>query len=236
MNMKKAILLLSAVLSPLLCAAQVNIQFLYDCAETPITTVEVYKGDAWGDTYFFIDHYYYFQSLNGHTNIGMDSYFEFERGLNFWQQTRMRNLSLHVELDFKNSGYGSGMACIGAKYAFHNASFSRTAGIALMYDHYIGEGSADIPLKFTGTWNVENLFGLRGLTFDGFVDVWGNNTQYVTDQNKIANDHFSIHSQPQLWMRITPNFNLGGEVVLGYNHRGTHGFLCQPCVGLKWVL
>lgn len=234
--MKKSILTLYAVLSTLFCTAQVNIQVLYDCVESPLTTVEMYKGDAWGDTYFFIDHYYNFERTNGHTSIGMDSYFEFERGLNFWQQTPMRNFSLHVELDFKCfGGMGSGMACIGAKYAFHNATFSRTAGIALMYDHYIVSGSADLPLKLTGTWNVNNLFGLRGLTFDGFIDVWGNNTEYLTEQGGIGYDHFSIHSQPQLWMHITPHLNLGGEVVLGYNHRGTHGFLCQPCVGLKWA-
>jgi len=223
---------------PRVCTAQVNIQLLYDCGVTPLTTVEMYKGDAWGDTYFFIDHYYHTNRLNGQINIGMDSYLEFERGLNFWHETILRDLNLHLGYGFSSAGtmgYGHGMACIGAKYSFHNDSFSRTAGIALMYDHYIGYGSADIPLKLTGTWNVENLFSIRGLICSGFIDVWVNNTEYVTDQMGIGYDHFSIHTQPQLWIRITPNLCLGGEAVVAYNHFGTHGFSCHPNVGLKWA-
>ena len=224
----------------LACPAQVNIQLLYDCVETPITTIETYKGDRWGDTYFFIDHYYFTHQSDGQRSwTDVESYYEFERGLNFWKNTRLRDLFLHLEFDFNSIGNGSGMTCIGARYAFHNADFSRTASVALMYDHFIGNGSADVPLKFTGTWNVGHLFGLGGLTFNGFFDVWGNNTEYLTDQMEIGYAHFSVVSQPQLWMNMSdigvPNLNLGGEVVLGYNHRGTHGLSCQPCVGLKWV-
>ena len=238
--MKKAALLgFCLVCLSLFCQARVNIQLLYDCVDAPYTTIETYKGDRWGDTYFFIDHYY---ATREDRKIGLGSayrgsYFEIERGLNFWHDTRLKDFYLHVEYD--GSSWGKGMACIGAKYAFHNTNFSRTASVALMYDHYIGPGSANVPLKFTGVWKVERLFGVGGLTFDGFIDVWGNNTEYITSQMGIGYDHFSIVSQPQLWMNMSvigvPNLNLGGEVVLGYNHHGSHGFSMQPGVGIKWA-
>ena len=222
--------------------AQVNLQVMHDF-DAPFTTVEMYKGDKWGDTYFFIDHYYRREDVGGRTQFGVDSYYEFERGLNFWHDTRLRDFSLHLEFDFRNFGYvghANGMACVGGRWALHNADFSRTATVALMYDHYIGDGSADIPLKFTATWTVMNLLGLHGLTFDGFLDVWGNDTEYLdASTGDIDHAHFSVHAQPQLWMGLSaigiPNLHLGGEVVLGYNHRGTRGFLCIPCLGIKWA-
>ena len=226
----------------LVCAteAQTNVQLFHDFGrQYATTTFEMFKGDAWGDTFFFIDHYYATSDdrQNGLGSAFQGSYFEIERALNFWKDTRLCDLSLHVEYDATT--WGRGMACIGARYAFHNASFSRTASVALMYDHFIGPWDADLPLKFTAVWGLTDLFGLRGCTLSGFLDVWGNNTTFNTNPLSPHTEHFSVLSEPQLWWGLAsigiPNLHLGGEVELSYNYAGHDGFMCNPCLGLKWA-
>jgi hypothetical protein len=67
------------------------------------------------------------------------------------------------------------------------------------------------------------LFGLNGLRFSGFVDVW---TEF---------DKFVVLSEPQLWFQLFDHFNIGGEVELSYNFAGMSGFNVMPCLGTKWV-
>jgi len=227
----KKILLSGLMACTLVCAAeaQTNVQLFYDFGrQYATTTFEMFKGDAWGDTFFFIDHYY---ATRDDREAGMGSafqgsYFELERALNFWKDTRLRDLSLHVEYDATT--WGRGMACIGARYAFHSADFSRTASVALMYDHFIGPWGG-----------LTNLFGLRGCTFSGFLDVWGNNTTFYTNPLSPREAHFSVLSEPQLWWNMAaigiPNLHLGGEVELSCNYAGHDGFMCNPCLGLKWA-
>ena len=249
--MKKRIAIILLVLAGALSAkAQTNLQVLYEFSEDRqyvTTTFSMFKPDKWGDTFFFIDHYF---ANSTDRNYGLasainGSYFEIERGLNFWQDTPMKDFSLHVEYD--GATWGAGIWCFGGKYSFHNADFSNTASIALMYDLHCGLGSAEVPLKLTGVWTLNDLFGLRGLQFTGFADIWGNDQNFpLEDSSMLGNGggrhydaRFSILSEPQLWYRIgslfgCDNLNVGGEVELSYNFAGIPGFACRPCLGAKW--
>lgn len=210
--------------------AQTNVQTFYDFGKDRnyiTTTFEMFKGDQYGDTFFFIDHYY----ANGdQRDLGTasainGSYFEIERGINFWQDSNLKDLSGHIEYD--GSTWGAGVLCIGAKYFLHSDDYKNTFQAALMYDQHIGVGSADVPIKFSGVWGMSDLFGLEGLVFKGFIDVWGNNGPY---------GNMSILSEPQLWYCIDgEHLNLGGEIELSYNFAGADGFMCNPCIGAKWV-
>lgn len=219
--------------------AQTNVQLFYDLGKDrqyATTTFEMFKGDNWGDTFFFIDHYY---STKDQREAGLSSavnstYFEIERGINFWQDTKLKDLSAHVEYD--GSGWGAGVWCFGAKYFLHSADFRNTFTLALMYDLHCGVGSASVPVKFSGVWGMNDLFGLKGLTFKGFIDVWGNDAVWgIDDTTKL-----SVLTEPQVWYNVgnlfgCENLSIGGEVELSFNFAGNKGFMCNPCIGTKWV-
>lgn len=246
--MKKIISIAAAAAAALslgqVCKAQTNVQTLYDLGRNyATTTLEGFYGDKWGNTFFFIDHYYTTQEDRANTGGASalnGSYFEIERCLNFWQDTKLGNLSFQLEYD--GATWGAGIFCAGANYFMHSSDFKNTFNVALLYDHHIGYGSADTPIKFSGVWGMQDIFGVSGLRFNGFVDVWGNNQTCIdkNDRLKIENTKFSILSEPQLWYNVgkcfgVDNLNIGGEVELSYNFAGNLGFMCNPAVGLKWI-
>ena len=221
-----------------LTARAQNLQTFYDFGKGRqyiTTTFEMFKADKFGDTFWFIDHYFAdsYQRKGGDASALNGSYFEIERGLNFWKDSALKDLSAHIEYD--GSSWGAGIFCFGAKYFLHSADFSNTLTLYLMYDHHIGRGSADIPVKFSAVWGMNNLFGVNGLTFKGFADFWGNNTLWVDG----SVSKFSVLSEPQLWMNLGSLFDnhldIGTEVELSYNFAGNKGFMCNPCDGLRWT-
>ena len=249
---KKAILVaFAAVGFGFMAKAQTNLQTFYDFGKDRqylTTTFEMFKPDKFGDTFFFIDHYYnpfnknlYQKDKDGNRKGGAvgGSYFEIERGLNFWQNSAWKDFSLHVEYD--GSTWGAAIACVGAKYFFHSEDYTKTFTIELMYDFHIGIGEADVPLKITGVWGLSNLFGVEGLTFKGFADFWGNKVGWDPDPqgNPTSWTKWSFLSEPQLWYNLGEVFDnhldIGGEVELSWNFAGNKGFMCNPCAGLRWT-
>ena len=236
--MKKLLVIAAAVLASVqFAAAQTNLQTFYDLGRGyATTTVEMFKGDKWGNTFFFIDHYYPTSAdRNNPARSAINgSYYEIERALNFWSDSALKDLSLHLEYD--GSTWGNGVFCAGANYFFHSQDYKNTLNLYLMYEKMNGFGTTDLPLKFTAVCGLQDLFGLQGLRFSGFLDAWGNNTVYL-DGSKTG---FSILTEPQLWYNVgqffgCENLHIGGEVELSYNFAGNKGFMCNPCIGTKWV-
>lgn len=231
--MLKKIVLASALAMtclPFVAKAQADFQLYYDFGsdrQYVSTTFELFKADQYGDTFIFVDHYFSNKDNReaGRYSAFNGSYFEIERAINFWQDTKLGALSAHIEYD--GSSWGASILCLGAKYAFHNADFSNTFSLALMYDQHIGVGSAKVPVKFSGVWGMQDLFGLKGVRFSGFLDIWGNDSPY---------GKFSILTEPQLWYCLDgEHLNIGTELELSYNFAGRDGFMFNPCLGLKWV-
>ena len=217
--------------------AQTNLQTFYDFGKDRnyiTTTFEMFKADKFGDTFWFIDHYF---TTKDQRDLGLasainGSYFEIERGINFWQDSELKDLSAHIEYD--GSTWGAGIWCFGAKYFLHSEDFANTLSLYLMYDLHVGVGEADIPLKFSAVWGCNDLFGVSGLTFKGFCDLWGNNSYWgENDETK-----FSFLTEPQLWFNLGSAFDnhldIGTEIELSCNFAGNKGFMCNPCLGLRW--
>ena len=216
-----------------------NLQTFYDFGKDRnyvTTTFEMFKGDKFGDTFFFIDHYYNSTDKDlkssGASSAINGSYFEIERGINFWQDTELKDLSAHIEYD--GSTWGAGIWCFGAKYFFHSNDFSKTLSLYLMYDLHRGFGEADVPVKFTAVWGLNDIFGVKGLFFKGFADLWGLNSTFANGNTAKV----SFLTEPQLWYNLGEAFDshldVGGEIELSYNFAGNEGFMCNPCVGLRW--
>ena len=236
---KKLILAAVAALAFSAASQAQNLQTFYDFGKDRqyiTTTFEMFKADKFGDTFWFIDHNY--NPFNKNAEVvtlgpGNGTYFEIERGINFWQDSAIKDLSGHIEYDglLTGTGFNMGTWCFGVKYFFHSQDFSKTLTLYAMYEKFGSKSiaSADVPVKFSAVWGISDLFGLKGLTFKGFADYWGNNTGWGT---------WSFLTEPQLWINLGSLFDnhldVGTEIELSYNFV-SDGFLCNPCAGLRWT-
>lgn len=221
-------------------SAQTNLQTFYDLGRGHVTTtLEMFKGDKWGDTFFFVDYDYNHSSAPGVSG----SYMELSRNLNFWQDSKLGALSAHVEYN-GGVGFGNSNFLFGPSYFMHNDDFSNTFTFSLLYKTFNGNASSDVPVQFTLVWGMNNLFGVEGLNFSGFADVWGENVSAWAEP--VGSDKFLkkagvvFISEPQIWYNVgklvgIDNLSVGGEVELSLNFAGYSGFYCRPCVGTKWI-
>ena len=203
--------------------AQTNLQVFYDFAKDRghfTTTLEGFYNDNWGNTFFFID--YDFNDKVNDKKVGpSSSYMEIARCLNFWQNTPVAPLSLHVEynggINFHNSNF-----LVGLDYFLHSKDFKNTFNFKLLFKTFNGMASSDVPVQFTFVWGLQDLFGVEGLRFSGFADVWGENVKNFMEDGTQARKVVFIS-------------DLGGEVELSANFAGYDGFKVRPCLGAKWV-
>lgn len=244
--MKKHLFLFVALVATAFCAkaqteVNFNLQEQYDFnREHLTTTLELFATDNWGSTFLFTDIYHKFDEP-----YASGYYTEIARGLNFWKNTKLGGLSAHVEW---NGGQWpvSNAWLFGAEYFLHNEDYSNTFTFELMYKWIAGQDDY-IPLQFTFVWGMNDIFGAKGLSFSGFVDVWGEKTQWVNDNNEVEETKFVVVSEPQIWYNIGQFFNcehlyIGGEVELAYNFAGAwrsilyknKGFNVSPACGIKW--
>lgn len=220
-----------------------NIQVMYDFGEERqyiTTTLEMYKPDKWGNTFFFVDIYH--NGKNHPANYGpMGMYMEIERGLNFWQNTKLKDLSAHVEYTGglgvipPGIGYNINNAWMfGAEYCFHSEDYRNTLTVYAMYKT-IAKVEQSVPLQFSIVWGMQDLFNVKGLRFNGFADFWWQG-------NYSLKSHFTFITEPQIWYNVgqffnCPNLNIGGEVEMSYNFTGNNlpdKFYVNPCLGVKW--
>lgn len=212
-----------------------NLQVFYDFGgdrQHVTTTYEMFHIDSWGNTFFFADVDYNFTNTAGENIAPGAAYTEISRCINFWQGSKLGDLSLQVEynggLGARFGGYPINHAfLLGANYFLHSADYKNTLNLSVLYKKFIGMHQ-DVPMQLTAVWGCQDLFGVQGLRFSGFADVWceGSNCVFL--------------SEPQLWYNVgqffgCPNLNLGGEVELAYNFASVSGFKVRPCLGMKWI-
>ena len=220
--------------------AQTNLQTFYDFGRNRdhfTTTLEGFYNDNWGNTFFFIDYDYNAKNSKGVNQDPSGSYMEIARCLNFWQDSALAPLSLQVEYN--------GLVGVNQNFLFgldwfvHNADFSNTFNFKLLYKTFSAGASSNVPLQFTFVWGMQDIFGVTGLRFSGFADIWGENViNFMEDFSKSGKTVFI--SEPQLWYNIgqhmgIPNLHIGTEVELSYDFAGYAGFYARPCIGTKWV-
>ena len=97
-----------------------NIQLHYDFGRNCATsTVEMFRPDAAGSTYFFVDMDY--------TPKAAGAYFEISREFCFWQDSRLNWLSAHIEYNgglSTEAGSFNNAWLAGATYSGHNKDYS----------------------------------------------------------------------------------------------------------------
>ena len=230
--------------------AQTNFQTFYDFGKNRdhfTTTLEGFYNDKWGNTFFFIDYDFNGKNESGSKHLASSSYMEIARCLNFWQNSPLGALSAHVEY---NGGinFGNQNFLLGADYFLHSKDFKNTLNIKVLYKTFSKGVKSSLPVQLTLVWGVQDLFGVQGLRFSGFADIWGekvvNWAELVFSEEGLITNlkerKFVFISEPQLWYNIgqhigVPNLHIGTEVELSCNFAGYDGFYVRPCLGTKWV-
>lgn len=232
----KRFLLLALLFCTLSAKAQ-NVQLHYDFgqhlykSETKesrpalVSTVEMFRADKWGSTYFFVDMEYY-QGVN-------KAYWEISRNFNFWQNSKLNWLSAHLEYNGGVSGvWGTydDAFLFGATYSGHSKDFSKTWSITASYKLIPKNAVSAHNFQITATWGITFLKGY--MTFSGFADFWRehwSNTEYI------------ILAEPQLWFNFNAikgcekfNLSIGTEVEISNNFVDP-GFYAIPTAAIKWT-
>ena len=189
-------------------------------------TVEQFKADKWGSWYYFVD-------MDLSRKFFRSAYTEISREFNIGKQ----GFAAHVEYD---GGLGRDdihsfqhAALIGPAYNGHNADFSKTWSVQLLYKRFFKSyeySSAYNSVQLTGVWGLN--FG-KSFTFSGFIDFW---------RGEKADGHgqLVILTEPQFWYNVTPNISFGSEIEISNNFifnmkaGSDKSFFINPTIAAKW--
>ncbi len=234
--MKRQFILALMAVAAFTAAAQ-NVQLHYDFGRNIYTgeeaerakvtlTLEQFKADQWGSWYYFVD-------VDMSNKFTESAYTEISRELNL---SKKLPLAVHVEYDGGLSRNGSFQqaALAGIAYNGHNADFSKTWSVQLLYKQFFksyDNTHAYASAQLTGVWGL-NFFD-RKLTFSGFIDFW---------RGEKADSHgcLVILSEPQLWYNFTKHFSIGTEwefsnnFVYNVDPESDKTFFINPTIGIKW--
>ncbi len=220
--MKKLLFVFVLVVAGLAVDAQ-NLQVHYDMGKHRnyvTTTLEMFKPDKWGNTFFFVDFDYDANNVKG---VSL-SYMEIARCLKFWDGP----FSAHVEY---NGGFGQFMQggayqindawLAGVDYSWNAKDFSKGFSLKALYKRIRGNYSKSF--QTTAVWYAH--FWDKRITFSGFADFWREKTNY---------GKFVFLSEPQIWFNLTDKFSVGTEIELSQDFGGMEGFQVKPTAALKW--
>lgn len=231
--MKRLLLSICLLISVGTLVAQ-NIQVHYDFGRSlyselesrPLitTTIEHFKPDSWGSTFFFVD-------LDINKDGVAMAYTEIARQIKFSSKCPV---NFHVEYNgglFKGGSLKNAYLT-GLTYNLNSADFSKGVSFSVLYK-YLQRAKSPQSFQLTTTWfyNIKD----KMFTLNGFADLWREENAY----SKLI-----FIAEPQFWFnlnslkRVNDNFNLsvGTEVELTHNFAGRDGFYCIPTLALKWTL
>ena len=238
--MKKTLLSALLFIACLPMFAQLNVQMHYDFGKTiygdelsnrPLftATVENFKADKWGTTFFFID-------LDFGNNTMKSVYGEIAREFKLGKTP----FAAHVEYNGGLSGFGSynDAYLAGAAWNWANKDFSKTFSLQLLYKHL-----ANQPSSNKHSWQVTTVWGIhfaKGLcSFSGFADLWHDNS---------VTGNLIFCSEPEFWFHLNAlegvdddfKLSVGGELELTKNMVWpadglNDNFYAIPALGVKWT-
>ena len=216
-----------------------NVQFHYDLGHSlsknlttrpsVTTTVEMFKPDRWGNTFFFIDLDYYSRGMAG-------AYWEISREFDL---SKNKQFAAHIEYNggvstAEDMTYASRFqqaVLVGPAWNWHSADFSKTFSVQTLYKYYFRgqhDEHAFSSFQLTGVWGLN--FG-KSFTFSGFIDFW-------RGEDADGHGQLVILSEPQLWYNANKHLSLGGEIEISnnfiYNTYDDKSFFINPTLALKW--
>ena len=187
-------------------------------------TLEQFKADEWGSWYYFVD-------VDMSRHFTESAYTEISREFNLCKESPF---AAHVEYDggLSKSGSFQQAGLLGAAYNGHNADFSKTWSVQLLYKHFFKSYNTThsyASAQLTGVWGLNFLDDK--LSFAGFIDFW-------RGEDANGDGKLVILSEPQLWYNANDHLSIGTEVEISnnfiYNTYDDQTFFVNPTIALKW--
>ncbi len=213
--MKKSFLVLALVCT--LGAFSQNLQVHYDMGKDHnfvTTTFEMFKPDAYGNTFAFTDMDY--NSLNGGVSFA------------YWEIARVfktEKMPIGIQVEYNGGTFVNNAWLTGVDYSWNASDFSKGFSLKALYKYIKDKHNASFQLE--GVWYLHLLD--NKLTFNGFMSFWKEDNVFGTKKTQ-----FVFLSQPQLWYNVTKNFSVGTEIEICSNFAGEEGFKVNPTLGLKY--
>ena len=219
--MKKFFTLAILLLATIVCGKAQNVQLHYDFGgalydkdldgrPALTSTVEMFRADKWGSTYFFIDMDYKKEGV-------ASAYWEIARELKFWQPP----FSVHVE-------YNGGLM----KGGSYNNAYLGGLTFTPMYK-YIQKHRSPNNFQLTGTWYIH--FAKNGLcTFSGFADWWREKNDHG-NFIFLSEPQIWVNLNKLKGVDDKLKLSVGSEVELSHNFGGRNGFYTIPTLAIKWT-
>ncbi|MDX9883151.1 MAG: DUF5020 family protein [Prolixibacteraceae bacterium] len=212
-----------------------NVQLHYDMGKDRgyfTSTVEMFKPDKLGNTFFFIDFDYGVGDVEG---VSL-SYFEIARCLKLGKSP----FSWHAEYnggllqDHTKTAYTIDNAWLtGLDYSWNAKNFSKGVSLKVLYKN-IANTIDDKPnsFQFTAVWYLN--FAKGKMSFTGFADFWKEKTDFFLNASPGTTTKFVFLSEPQLWYNFNKHFSAGSEIELASNFALHKGLKACPTLALKY--
>ncbi|MCE4566692.1 DUF5020 family protein [Maribellus sp. CM-23] len=227
--MKRILLLFSLFAFAASTYAQ-NIQLHYDMGKDRklfTSTVEMFRPDKYGSTFFFIDMDYSSDARNVDNGVSL-AYWEIARAFK-WNETQkfMPRVEYNggvLKLDGDETPFIPIENCFlaGLERTWASADFSKILTLQANYKYI--KDKEDASFQVTAVWTVNFLDGK--MSFLGFADFWKEEMFWGTD--------FRFLSEPQLWYNFCKNFSAGTEIELSNNFVGDE-FTVKPTLAVKYT-
>jgi len=230
--MKKLLFILLAVAFSGVVSAQ-NVQTHYDFGkdrELITTTVEMFRPDKYGSTFFFVDMDYSSDARDVDNGISL-AYWEIARAFK-WKENQ--KIMPRVEynggtLKVFNPPYAEGFFpienCVlaGIERTWASEDFSKIFTLQANYKHI--QDKEDASFQITGVWVIQLMKGK--MTFNGFADFWKEEMFWGTKKYRFL-------TEPQLWYNFCKNFSAGSEIEISSNF-AEDGWQVNPTLAVKYT-
>lgn len=189
-------------------------------------TIEQFKADQWGSWFYFVD-------LDFSRHFVEGAYTEVSREFNIKKESPF---AVHVEYDggLTRTYAFQQAALLGAAYNGHNADFSKTWSVQLLYKQYFSNEDVHsyASAQLTGVWGLNFLN--KKLSFSGFIDLWRG------EQAGTGHGMLVVLTEPQLWYNVNNHLSVGTEIEISNNlitnFYDGKTFFVNPTLGVKWNL
>lgn len=197
-----------------------NLQLHYDFGkdrEYLTSTIEMFKPDEYGATFFFVDFDY---NRGGNKSMSL-AYFEIARYVNVFDK-------LSVTAQYNDGMVGNfnlGHVWLGGLSYPIDLGFVTLSTDILFRKDYTSANSADAQL--TTVWYVPFLN--NKVAFTGFLDVW------TTKFAEGADTKVVLLTEPQIWVNVWNHLAVGTEIEISNNFvPGSNKVEVMPTLAAKW--
>ncbi|HZW37817.1 MAG TPA: DUF5020 family protein [Ignavibacteriaceae bacterium] len=229
--MKKALLILVILVASKSFAQ--NLQLHYDFGKERkyfTSTLEMFKPDEYGATFFFVDFDY---NLPGNNSISL-AYFEIARYVNVYDK-------LSVTIQY-NDGLvlGEGQPL---NYAF---TLNQTWLGGVSYPINLGFVTLNTDLLFRKTYGSEAPDGQvtivwyvpfldNKLSFSGFLDFWSQDIKLRNFLSTSDKKEMVFLTEPQIWYNVWNHLSVGTEIEISNNFLPNQNEVkVNPTLAAKW--